>query len=162
VNADTLRALIADAWADVPMPAPAAVSYDASGRHLECNMVAEFFAGRRWTDITLGQLQNQYPGDPSACLSFMSPEAFRYYLPVYMAIAIDRHESSDLAAEAAVAALTPSEDASLAQYQATRWAGFNRNQREAIVAFLAHVVAAHGDDWGIRDPALALDHWSPR
>jgi hypothetical protein len=78
--ASDLKALIANAWADVEYPGDAAIAYDNTGYHLECNQVRDFFRQKRWRDISHSVLRT-YIGDESACLSFMSPVAFRYYLP---------------------------------------------------------------------------------
>ena len=43
---------------------------------LETDAIVEFFHGKQWQDITLVELQEGYKGDASACLAFMTPEAY--------------------------------------------------------------------------------------
>lgn len=154
-----VKALLESAWADIACPARGDVAYDSSGCHLECNAVAAFFAGKAWNRITLGDLQNGYDGDESACLCFMSAAAFAYYLPTYMLLALDHYAAADLASDAPVAALTPVADPLLADFQAERFSAFSTEQRAAIVAFLEWIVQEHGSDWGIYDPREALAYW---
>src|SRR5436190_2091938 len=114
-----LKALISDAWADVEYPGDSAIAYDNTGHHLECNQIAEFFHQKHWQDICISVLRT-YVGDESACLSFMSPEAFRYYLPAYMFVAIDHYDCADITASSAVNALLPKTSAGLAEFWAKR------------------------------------------
>lgn len=67
---------------------------------VEAKQVQDFFAGRRWQEITFESLQNDYVGDGGACLWFMTPEAAAYYMPAYLRIAALQYEQADsIAAE---------------------------------------------------------------
>jgi len=158
MTADKLKALIADAWADGQYPGDDAISYDKSGYHLECKQVADFFRRKHWKDITLPVLCT-YRGDASACLSFMSPEACRFYLPAYMLIAIDNHDEADVVAESAWSMLLPKDDPSLADYWRERAAGFSPKQRKAIVSFLRFLQQHYGSDYPAVGPQNALSYW---
>ena len=138
-----VRTLILEAWSDAPYPGDDAIAYDQSGRHLECALVAGFFRGKRWKDVTLAALRS-YRGDASACLAFMSPQAFRYYLPAYMLIAIDDYAEADVIADSALNMLTPGE---LQEYWNERAKGFSQRQREAILSFLNCLDRHHGADY---------------
>ena len=50
----------------------------------EGHAIAAFHQGKDWREITLRHLFDEYPGDPTACLAFMTPEGWRYYLPAYV------------------------------------------------------------------------------
>jgi hypothetical protein len=50
-------------------------------------------------------LREDYPADPTACLAFMQPEGWRYFLPAYLLIALD-WEEADAIGDAVVGALT--------------------------------------------------------
>jgi hypothetical protein len=71
----------------------------------EGHAISAFHRGKRWQEITLRHLCDDYPGDPTACLAFMQPEGWRYYLPAYLVIALDWRES-DAVGDAVVGALT--------------------------------------------------------
>ena len=110
-----------------------------------------FFAGRRWEDVSLDVLRDEYDGDASACLCFMSPQAFWYYLPAYMLIAIDAYDEADVVGHAAVNALVADD--------LTRRSGLTAPQRRAIVAFLEFMQDRHADDFLPGELERALLSW---
>lgn len=142
--------------------------------------VATYFKGKHWREITLKGLREEYPGPPDACLSFMSSEAFRFYLPAYMWIAVEAYEAADVVAEAAVFALTPPrEDERLFKiaeqaggpgpnpfspeqvrkrhsWWLERVSGLTGAQRRAVIVFLQSIDQSHGS----RFSREALDYWS--
>lgn len=159
MNAEDVKLRILDAWSGATRPDRASIPSDASGYHLECNQVADFFAGRDWSEVGLQELVHEYRGDHSACLSFMSPVAFAYYLPCYMLLALEHYEEADLAAEAAVAAFAPKAIAGIEEKQRRRRAALNSRQQLAVSAFLEWFAECHGDDWGLYEPRTVLAHW---
>ncbi len=78
---------IVSAWADAEYPGDDRLAARPSccGEYAD---VAEFFRGRHWRDVTLETLR-EYAGPANACHAFMSDEALRFYLPSFMAIALD-------------------------------------------------------------------------
>ena len=102
---DVLRA-IDRAWATAQAPS----GDNLAGRDVCCGeytYVAEFFRGKHWRDVDLRSLRGEYPGPHDACLSFMSAEAFRFFLPAYMVIAVEEQQTSDAATDTAIFALAP-------------------------------------------------------
>jgi hypothetical protein len=173
---EAVLALVERAWGELPLPAAGTIA----GRQDSCGeyaYVAEFFPGMHWRAVTLEWLDTVYPGPGDACLSFMSADAFRYYLASYLAIALAVPESSHAATDTAVFQLSPPRydpalerlarehggDMSRAQIERLRewWQprseGFSAAQREAIEAFLAW--RADGGDSRARE---SLDHWRAR
>ncbi len=73
----------------------------------EHDYVAEYFQGKHWKEITLEDLRRNYPGPYDACLAFMSSEAFRFYFPAFMCIAVNYWHTDDVTAGAATDALVP-------------------------------------------------------
>jgi hypothetical protein len=67
-----------------------------NGHSYEARRAADFFAGRRWEDVTFDLLRRAYPGDISACLEFLSPEAGLYFLPAYLRICLVAYGESDM------------------------------------------------------------------
>ena len=74
---------------------------------LEAKQVGEFFAGRRWDEITLQLLRRSYVGDPAACLGFMRRSTFLYYLPAYLRICAKDGYKADAIFETTLWRLTP-------------------------------------------------------
>ena len=58
--------------------------------------IRDFFNGRNWWDVTLDILVEDYVGDASACLSFMTIVGMSYYLPAYLLIACEQYEEGDV------------------------------------------------------------------
>lgn len=101
-----LHEAVARAFADREYPGDERIA-DSDPRYptYEGHAIAAFHRGKRWQEITLRHLFDDYPGDPTACLAFMQPEGWRYYLPAYVVIALDWQES-DAVGDAVVGALT--------------------------------------------------------
>ena len=109
--------------------------------------MAEFFAGKSWKEISAKLLRNEYIGDGSACLAFMSPKAFRYYLPAYMTIAITEYDDADMVADTAVYALNPEVGTNLYIFQEKRFQWLDVVQIKCITAFLKFMLDNHGEDF---------------
>ncbi|MHA6159819.1 DUF6714 family protein [Pseudomonas sichuanensis] len=58
--------------------------------------IRQFFAGKKWWDLTLEGFYDDYVGDSSACLTFMTPLGIEYYLPAYLLMATERYEEGDV------------------------------------------------------------------
>ena len=125
----------------------------------EYTYVDEFFRDRSWAEITLEDLWNTYPGPPDACLSFMSAEAFQYYLPTYLSIFLKRWDSADSIADAAIFALVPTNDESLRVWQAERFKQFTLAQRKVISDFLNYVDLKYRNDYEFFGLDDALLYW---
>ena len=152
-----LVAAIRDAFPHSPVPTRNDIWPKSRGRHLEADQVADFFAGKKWTEISLLSLQNEYIGDGSACLCFMNPKAFRYYFPAYMLIAIQDYDNADVIADSAVNALIPTPD--LRSWWEERTSGLNAAQRSVITTFLHFMQEQHAEDYPCHGPKEALTSW---
>ena len=157
MDVDALKARIRSAWAGANAPTPE--SFTPGAPSTEAGRVAAFFVRRSWEEVDLGALRDQYEGDGSACLRFMAPDAFRYYLAAYMFIAIDDYHAADVVGQAAVNVLTPAEGPTLARGEGERYAGFTRAQRGAIVTFLELMQQRHGGDFLPGELERALSFW---
>ena len=98
------------AFAEPPYPGDERIAdSDARYESYEGHAVTVFHRGKTWREITLRHLLDDYAGDPTACLAFMTPEGWRYYLPAYPLIALQPDEA-DAIADAVVGALTHPRD----------------------------------------------------
>jgi hypothetical protein len=141
--------LIRSAWSVESQPLPEDIPYDNSGRHFECAAVGAFFAGKAWEEMTWSVLST-YKGDRSACLCFMSPSAFRYYLANYMVIAIEHYREADVTGDSAWYSLEPSRG---------RVAELSHSLRAPIYAFLEYMVITHADEAPYAGRADILLNW---
>jgi hypothetical protein len=67
--------------------------------------VKSYFSGRNWRSINVESMKENYAGDPSACLSFMTPEAFRYFFPSYIRMAYMEYDVADAIFDVVIAKL---------------------------------------------------------
>ena len=125
----------------------------------EYSYVDEFFRDRSWTEVTLEDLWETYPGPPDACLGFMSTEAFKYFLPAYLSIFLEHRDRADTIADAAVFVLVPTSDERLRTWQADRFKAFSPVQRKVISDFLHYVDLQYGDDYEFFGLDHALLYW---
>lgn len=101
-----LQRTITDAFGDRPYPGDDRIA-DSDPRYddYEGHAVTRFHRGKHWQEITLPHLREEYAGDATACLAFMTPEGWRYYLPAYLLIALE-WEEADAVGEAVIGNLT--------------------------------------------------------
>ncbi|MCG8295572.1 DUF6714 family protein [Pseudomonas entomophila] len=58
--------------------------------------IREYFSGKDWWVLTLNGFYDDYIGDPSACLTFMTPLGMKYYLPAYLLLAVENYYDGDV------------------------------------------------------------------
>ena len=153
-----LSAAIDAAFGAAAYPGDNRLVYDTSGRHLECNDVAAFYRGRRWQQVTAADL-----AEHQESIHFLSPEAFRYYLPAYLKAAVTDYQDADLVPEILVSALTPPADAALQSYFEQRAQPLSVEQAGVVRAVLEFLQRVHGEDFFENEPQQALDaYWAVR
>jgi len=124
---ETIRQ-IEEAFADVAYPGREALFNDHC---CECADVSASYAGRRWTEIALADV---LAGRET---SFLSPAAWRYYLPALMIWCMRAPEAVDVIQDNLVYQLEPRDDTrGVPEWFHERARGFSREQRLAIVAYL--------------------------
>ena len=135
----------------------------------EKSVVQRFFAGRDWRDMTHRAMREGLTTPEDAALTFMVPEAFRYFLPAYMLVALEEYDISDITGDAAVLGLIP--DLSELTGNASNpesWfsrniRGFNGAQRQAIAGFLLAMQEVHGHEYPQHSsPMAALERYWAR
>src|SRR5215210_5462243 len=100
------RRLVERAFAERPYPGDERIGEsDPRYEDYEGHAVTAFHRGKRWQEITLRHLFDEYAGDASACLAFMQPEGWRYYLPAYLLMALEWDEA-DVITDAVIGGLT--------------------------------------------------------
>lgn len=170
--AETIQA----AFADVPYPGDNGIGKRVPGSNvytsLETGSVEAFFAGRHWTEINWDVLWHEYEGQASACPTFMTPAAFRYYLPAYMLMALQGIDVVDMLASSTVQNLIPRLFPDTGDAEGDGRLGRNIReltieQRAAVAAFLLAMQEAYREDFsfvtgplGDDSPMRALnDYW---
>ena len=122
----------------------------------ECRGTDEFFRGKHWRDLVeCGQrLQFGWGG-----LAFLSPEAWRFYLPTYLVVGLGESEYAEDASWWALSALSPPQTADLADYFRERATGFSFAQEECIAAYATAFSEMEPEDADTETTAL---YWTER
>jgi hypothetical protein len=141
-------------FSSVPYPGDENISIGAS---IEAQYVAHYFKGKRWSDLTVEALRNDYEGDPSACLSFMTHEAFRYFLPGYLKMALIQYDVADAIFDTVLFKLggAANENTDLRLIVE----GYNQAQLKAIAQYLQLLSAKICKFYPVDEAAAALDEF---
>lgn len=113
----------------------------ALGNSFESGYVKSYFSGRNWRSIDVESLRESYPGDPAACLSFMTPDAFRYFFPSYLRMAYMEYDKADAIFDCVVGKLhaVAFEDSSLRRV----FEGYEPHQLSAIAILVRQLSDAY-------------------
>jgi len=131
-NADELKRCIENAFADTVYPGDRNIATNPDHCD-ECSETNEFFRGRHWQELSGvdQKLQTGWGG-----LSFLSPPAWRYFMPAYLLVGLGGGEYAEDAAESVLYALSPKKD-DLAEYFQERASGFTPAQQKCLAAYAA-------------------------
>ncbi|HLP88146.1 MAG TPA: DUF6714 family protein [Nostocaceae cyanobacterium] len=101
INSSVVLEKIASSFEQMPYPGDLNIVYDNSGYHLECVDIQKIFANKHWNELTLETLLAQ-----NSALAFMTPQAYRFYLPAYLSIVIREFEEAEVLIDNTVFDLT--------------------------------------------------------
>lgn len=151
-ESEELRHLIEVAFAGVGYPGDDRLVYDTSGCCLECKDVAAAFRGKHWKEIPLDVLRYH-----SSAIFFLTPEAYRFYLPAYLIAGSVNYDEADVIPDSVVFSITPPSDERDFDDYRRKMEGFTPLQRKALRSFLEFLKKHHAEDFplGELDKALA-------
>ena len=144
---------IEEAFGDLPYPGDDHLIAPSSLQTAEGQRLYNDWKGRDWRSLSLQELRHH-----AESIFFLTPEAFRYYLPAYLSASVRDSEGVDIIPETLAFALTPpAGDDPVASKKQARIAAFDDRQRRAIAAFL-EFLASQGDELDAAqfDKALAF------
>jgi hypothetical protein len=101
VSSSIVLEKLTSSFQTLPYPGDINLVYDNTGNHLECVEIQQAFAGKHWSELSQETLVRE-----NSALSFLTPEAFRFYLPAYLSIVVREFEKTDILPEATVQYLT--------------------------------------------------------
>ena len=125
----------------------------------EYSYVEEFFSGREWDAFSLQTLLNEYRGPHEACLSFMSTEAFNYYLPGFMKISIEEFDPEEILMEFVLYELKPNTNYDNQKMQFERFSTFDQEQINTIVIFFDYMQEKYGDEFRLSGHDKGRIYW---
>lgn len=121
---------------------------------IEARAVDQFFRGRRRFATTLEELRDNYECDESACLGFMEPEAFAFFLPLFMKLAACEYDASSNIPDSVVYKLHRIAAGDADDWLAAILATYSTEQLGVIVEFLEEMSRV---EWHHHDPDLAAE-----
>ena len=87
------------------LPTPPSRRIVVDNDDLECQQIREKLGGHHWRDLAIDDLAGE-----SDALSFLTPEAFRFYLPAFIRVSLTDPFRADLIPDAILSALGIPED----------------------------------------------------
>lgn len=130
------------------------------GNSLEAIYVEKFFYGRSQDEITFEQLKLNYNHDSSACLSFMLPEAFAFFLPAYMRIALEDYDKSDAIPDGVIYDLLEIAKGNDQERLSAILSSYSRVQLKAVATFLHEMSKKYWHLYPSDDAKKAFDiYW---
>ncbi|MGS0892894.1 DUF6714 family protein [Burkholderia stagnalis] len=121
---------------------------------IESCAVDDFFRGKKRFDITLKELREDYECDESSCLTFMEPEAFAFFLPLFMKIATHDYDEADNIPDSLVYKLHRMATGGAKDWLREILKTYSKDQRDSIVDFLDEMSRI---EWRHQNPDLAAD-----
>ena len=151
-NTTQLRTRIESAFRDVPYPGDNHITWmpiSDSVVHGELKAVYKFFRGKHWREVSFSELMHDYEYDEKACLAFMHPMAFRFFLPAFLLFCLDQTSAKDESraiAEMLVTMLTPPPKGDVDAYHSfeDRIKVLNVEEKDAVSGFLDYCQCALG------------------
>jgi hypothetical protein len=101
VSSSIVLEKLTSSFQTLPYPGDLNLVYDNTGYHLECVDIQQAFAGKHWSELSQETLIRE-----SSALAFLTPEAFRFYLPAYLSNVVREFDESDALPEISVYYLT--------------------------------------------------------
>lgn len=138
-----LKAEIEAAFADVPYPGNGNLVETRNPEYLDA---AKFFKGIKWQDWKEKPGQLLTP-EVNSYLFFLSPAAFRYYLPLYMIFTLTDYYASDLRPDEVIGSVTLGGiDPKLREHTERRMSLMTPRQLKVILEYLEFFKREHSVD----------------
>lgn len=137
-------------------PLPNVVAGNVTSYEDEYSYIEKYFKGKEWNSFNFKDLYDNYQGPQDACLAFMSPVAFRYYLPSFMSIALNEYEEADLLVDTTLYSLIPNKENN---NESEIFNKFTQEQIQVIIEFITYLKQTHAGDFSESEINPALNYW---
>ena len=133
------------------------------GHSIEAKSVEQYFRNRTLDSITLDSLNNDYPHDPAACLVAMTNEAFAFFLPAFMRIALNDYKRANVIPEAIINRFVEMAEGRDDERRNAILATYSTSALEGIASFLAKMSELYWHRYPEDSALRALQFWrNPR
>ena len=140
------------AFTETPRPANADLLHE---RCMDDNDIVALYDVPHWREMSPSLIESEY-----AALSFLSPPAFRHFIPAYLRFALRNLDSGAAAVDSTIWSLSPEfyDGHELQEFTESKLVALDADQRAAVVAFL-EAVRALGDEHDRDYAETALRYW---
>jgi hypothetical protein len=114
-------------------------------RDIESDNIREFLAGKRWRVLTRAEFE-RYKGDMSAILGFLTPEAFRYYLPAFLSVCLTDFDWADVTVDSTLWRFSTCDDPQIQALRDKRIQALSMEQLDAVASTARAMAAIYGPD----------------
>ena len=112
---------------------------------------------RRWWDVPPEVLDCNHEA-----VVLLASEALRFFLPAFMTLALDRHDTGNSPVGLLLVVLTPGETSAARRAFEGRFGDLDGPQRDAVASFLRLWRDRLGDDLDANQARIALErYWAP-
>ena len=144
------------AFADGPPPAEEEiVSRSRFPYDPERNQIREFLSGKKWRELSI-EVLDSYVGDPSAILSFLTPQGFSYYLPAFLSVSLTDNEQADVIDYSTLWRFTLFDDPGFVELQAGWVGSLSIPQLEAVESTARALEVVYGPNHVYADAILNI------
>jgi hypothetical protein len=140
------------AFGELPYPGDENIVYDNSPTHLACVKARRKLEGLHWKDVGANRLR-----DSTEELSFMTPAAFRFYLPAYMNAVLSFPERLVTINEGLIWMMTLTEE-NRADF-VNKFSPLTQVQGRAVVMFLRESASRNPVGFGDAVDAAIVSYW---
>ena len=136
ITESQVESLIDKAFVNVPRPDSVTSMEDIGCEDYEKQAINEFFFNRSREDINVNSLSEEYPGDYSAILFFMTEEGILYYLPQFMKLCIQHYDEVDVLPESLIVLFAGGRSGEEKEWLGRILAKLSNEQKAAIFNYL--------------------------
>ncbi len=155
LKSEELQQRVKSAFALATYPGDDQLVVVTGGAHLECEQIRAAFQGKRWQHLPLKFLRYH-----ASSLSFLTPEAFRYYLPAFLLAALQSYKKADMVPFSLVFHLTPPAEGDPERSRFDQVVtGLTQEQKVVIATFLQYMLEEHAGDFPLGDVQTALERY---
>ena len=128
------------------------------GASIEARAVEAYFRSKRARDISINELARDYH-DPAACLVFMSNEAFAFFLPAFMRIALEDYAISGAIPEAVVGRLLAMAEGRDNERRDAVLRTYSKDELASVAKFLKEISARYWHKYPEDTAMRAYEYW---
>lgn len=122
----------------------------------ERDEVRTFLTGKRWKEIIIDALE-EYVGDQSAILGFLTPKAFSYYLPAFLTVSLTDHVRADVIVYSTLFRFARDDDPEIDALRAERTGSLSIVQLDAVASVALALEVVYGPNHIYTDAIIDIE-----